>query len=325
MDLINLEHFTSAAAPDAFFPAALPEEATAVPGDSIASLMQMAEKMDQLLPLDLALARRPLDDPLLPPAAPLQMPAAPSAKPVPPALKLAHPYLSGWAEQTLPSAALSPCSVRQVASQSAPPHTPASSRARRPATAPPPGGPARRARVSKPVRKPKTYSKPVASRFCHICSRTPRRGHGAAVCARMRDGLCRKIVCEQCIREQGWPYESIMANPTQWHCPHCADACPPRSQCHIYNRINARRKRATPPAPAPAPVQAVPPPQVPVAPMAPAPVQATPAAAPPAPVDAVKPEPVVYNPSTLAFALSHPGLGEAPLADAPAAALFSWP
>lgn len=96
----------------------------------------------------------------------------------------------------------------------------------------------------KPTRKPKTYSKPVASRFCHICSRMPRRGQGSATCRRMAEGFCRKIVCEQCLREQGWNYDDIAANPGSWLCPHCADNCPPRSQCHIYNRINARRKRA---------------------------------------------------------------------------------
>ena len=99
-------------------------------------------------------------------------------------------------------------------------------------------------KARKTTRKPKTYSKPVASRFCHICSRMPRRGQGSATCRRMAEGFCRKIVCEQCLREQGWNYEDIAKNPGAWLCPHCADICPPRSQCHIYNRINARRKRA---------------------------------------------------------------------------------
>lgn len=97
----------------------------------------------------------------------------------------------------------------------------------------------------KTTRKPKTYSKPVASRFCHICSRMPRRGQGSAICKRISEGLCRKIVCEQCIREQGWDYETIKKDQSGWLCPHCADICPSRSQCHIYNRINARRKRTS--------------------------------------------------------------------------------
>lgn len=92
-------------------------------------------------------------------------------------------------------------------------------------------------------RKPKTYSKPIASRFCHICSRMPRRGQGSAICKRIKDGLCRKIVCEQCIREQGWNYEDIKKNIEEWSCPHCLEICPSRSQCHIYNRINARRRK----------------------------------------------------------------------------------
>lgn len=97
----------------------------------------------------------------------------------------------------------------------------------------------------KTARKPKTYSKPVASRFCHICSRMPRRGQGSATCKRIAEGLCRKIVCEQCIREQGWDYDAIKADKNGWLCPHCAEVCPARSQCHIYNRINARRKRTS--------------------------------------------------------------------------------
>lgn len=97
----------------------------------------------------------------------------------------------------------------------------------------------------KATRKPKTYSKPVASRFCHICSRMPRRGQGSAICKRISEGLCRKIVCEQCIREQGWDFDAIKKDHSGWLCPHCADICPSRSQCHIYNRINARRKRTS--------------------------------------------------------------------------------
>lgn len=38
--------------------------------------------------------------------------------------------------------------------------------------------------------------------------------------------------------EQGW------ASGPDWVCPHCAGDCPKRSQCHIYNRINARRRKA---------------------------------------------------------------------------------
>lgn len=103
-------------------------------------------------------------------------------------------------------------------------------------------------KTRKVTRKQKTYPKPVApSRFCHICSRMPRRGQGHAVCRRMADGLCRKIVCEQCVRDLGWNFEEISVSPSTWLCPHCAGSCPERSQCHIYNRINARRKSASPP------------------------------------------------------------------------------
>lgn len=132
----------------------------------------------------------------------------------------------------MPPSTTSPCSVKDFATSSS--------------VSPSPALPTRRVQ-QKTIRKPKTYAKPVASRFCHICSRMPRKGQGKAVCCKMQEGLCRKIVCEQCIREQGWDFNSIQANMSTWQCPHCAGVCPPRSQCHIYNRINARRKRAQSP------------------------------------------------------------------------------
>jgi hypothetical protein len=92
------------------------------------------------------------------------------------------------------------------------------------------------------IRKPKTYSQRVSSRFCHICSRMPRKGQRSAVCCNMQKGLCRKIVCERCITEQNWVFPSAKDANT-WMCPHCAGACPARSQCIIYSRINARRKK----------------------------------------------------------------------------------
>lgn len=95
------------------------------------------------------------------------------------------------------------------------------------------------------MRKPKTYSAPVASRFCHICSRMPRKGQGSVTCRRMAEGLCRKIVCEQCMIEQGWDFLGMKQDEDKWLCPHCQGSCPPRSQCHIYRRVNARRKRRT--------------------------------------------------------------------------------
>lgn len=48
------------------------------------------------------------------------------------------------------------------------------------------------------------------------------------------------------MREQGWDYDAVALRGAAWLCPHCADVCPARSQCHIYNRINARRKRDGP-------------------------------------------------------------------------------
>jgi hypothetical protein len=92
------------------------------------------------------------------------------------------------------------------------------------------------------IRKPKTYTQRIASRFCHICSRMPRKGQRSIVCCNMQKGLCRKIVCERCISEQDWVFPAGK-DAAAWLCPHCAGACPARSQCIIYSRINARRKR----------------------------------------------------------------------------------
>lgn len=98
------------------------------------------------------------------------------------------------------------------------------------------------------MRKTKTYARAVASQFCHICSRRPRRGHRVLTCRRLQQGMCRKIVCERCAVEEGWSLDNASSSDLQsqdWLCPHCTGECPPRSQCHVYNRVNARRKSSS--------------------------------------------------------------------------------
>eukprot|EP00178_Gracilaria_changii_P023747 TRINITY_DN71796_c0_g1_i1.p1 TRINITY_DN71796_c0_g1~~TRINITY_DN71796_c0_g1_i1.p1 ORF type:complete len:328 (-),score=45.35 TRINITY_DN71796_c0_g1_i1:140-1048(-) len=223
--------------------------------DTIASFIHMTDKMEHILPPDLNLTsiQQPCsNDEIFTPAATPISSAPPSfhisssslsTSPMPQALTHApyeattHPDPSAACIATINNA-FQAAITAQANAPLAQSHTPSCS----PCTVQD-LSPLSSVRKRKTTRKPKTYSKPVASRFCHICSRMPRKGQGSATCRRMREGYCRKIVCEQCIREQGWDYDTIAQNPNDWLCPHCAEICPPRSQCHIYNRINARRKK----------------------------------------------------------------------------------
>lgn len=92
-------------------------------------------------------------------------------------------------------------------------------------------------------RAPKTYSQPIPSRHCHICTRSTARGHGHVVCKNMQRGLCRKTVCQRCFIDQGWNWTQAVQYMSEWICPHCIGRCPQRAQCHIYNRTNGKRKR----------------------------------------------------------------------------------
>lgn len=93
------------------------------------------------------------------------------------------------------------------------------------------------------TRTRRTYWTPEPSRFCHVCSQKPRKNRRYAVCSLMSRGHCRKIVCERCIELEGWDFDFIRRNAETWLCPHCAGICPRRSQCHVYARVNAQRKK----------------------------------------------------------------------------------
>lgn len=63
-----------------------------------------------------------------------------------------------------------------------------------------------------------------------------------AVCARIAEGLCRKVTCYKCFQKFGWDWESA-AGATDWVCVHCRGVCPEgRSQCFIYSRVNSKRE-----------------------------------------------------------------------------------
>lgn len=87
-------------------------------------------------------------------------------------------------------------------------------------------------------RRAARFDKPVASRFCHVCSRTPKRVR-LAVCSKIRKGTCRKVICERCFGLYKYGnFEQAYEQPSSWICTHCTGQCPPKAQCRTYQRIN---------------------------------------------------------------------------------------
>lgn len=105
--------------------------------------------------------------------------------------------------------------------------------------------------------RPKQYKRPTASRFCHVCGRKS-SNVAVAVCSRIEQGLCRKVVCEFCFDKYGWDREALdVAKRMQekegkdveplkgrkrvWECPHCLGKCVEKAQCNTYGKINYKR------------------------------------------------------------------------------------
>jgi len=92
-------------------------------------------------------------------------------------------------------------------------------------------------------RKKAKFASPKPSRFCHLCSRTPKTVR-QVVCANIHEEAytCRKVVCEKCFTDNGWDWEAASTGPVAaaWVCTHCRDTCPARSQCRTYRRTNER-------------------------------------------------------------------------------------
>lgn len=87
----------------------------------------------------------------------------------------------------------------------------------------------------------KYYSNPTPSSHCHVCARTS-KAVKFAVCARIAEGLCRKVTCYKCFVRFGWDWEEAMRG-RDWVCVHCRGVCPEgRSQCYIYSRVNSKRE-----------------------------------------------------------------------------------
>jgi hypothetical protein len=91
-------------------------------------------------------------------------------------------------------------------------------------------------------RKKATFESPTPSNYCHICSRTPNRGIRLAICAGLREGHCRKVVCEKCFTDYslGCTFMEAADCAVNWKCVHCQGICPERAQCRTYQNVNRK-------------------------------------------------------------------------------------
>lgn len=105
--------------------------------------------------------------------------------------------------------------------------------------------------------RPKQYKRREPSRFCHLCGRRS-PNVPMAICSRVIDGMCRKVVCEYCFEKYGWDrsviddakrvrerngseMDTVTVRKTIWECPHCEGKCGHKAQCKTYGRTNYKR------------------------------------------------------------------------------------
>lgn len=95
------------------------------------------------------------------------------------------------------------------------------------------------------VQSPRTYKRMISSRFCHVCGRNTDKVRFAA-CGRVKSGLCRKVICENCCSKSGLTAEAPLGlEPVRsWTCTHCRGICIPTAQCSTYGRTNFKRHLA---------------------------------------------------------------------------------
>eukprot|EP00183_Erythrolobus_madagascarensis_P005935 CAMPEP_0185846734 /NCGR_PEP_ID=MMETSP1354-20130828/2271_1 /TAXON_ID=708628 /ORGANISM="Erythrolobus madagascarensis, Strain CCMP3276" /LENGTH=346 /DNA_ID=CAMNT_0028546935 /DNA_START=153 /DNA_END=1193 /DNA_ORIENTATION=- len=79
------------------------------------------------------------------------------------------------------------------------------------------------------------------SRFCHICTKSAKSSR-QAVCCNIKNGTCRKVICEKCFEDNNWNFQLAIESSSDWFCPHCAGVCPPKAQCNVYKRTNQRMR-----------------------------------------------------------------------------------
>lgn len=90
-------------------------------------------------------------------------------------------------------------------------------------------------------RAQRKYRDARPSNFCHVCQKF-QKGSTYAICSNIRNGLCRKVLCQSCFLCFGWDWNEAVDIRKNWCCPHCTDICPPRAQCFTYERTNNRRR-----------------------------------------------------------------------------------
>lgn len=99
-------------------------------------------------------------------------------------------------------------------------------------------------------RKQATFTSPVPSRFCHLCSRTAPAVRHVVCGALASSATCRKVVCDRCFSVAGptWlgghTFDTAVAAGNSWRCSHCVGNCPARAQCRNYTRTNERLRLA---------------------------------------------------------------------------------
>mmetsp|Transcript_14269 Transcript_14269/g.24470 ORF Transcript_14269/g.24470 Transcript_14269/m.24470 type:complete len:218 (+) Transcript_14269:2-655(+) len=80
------------------------------------------------------------------------------------------------------------------------------------------------------------------SKSCHVCGHAPRNRLSIS-CLNLDKGLCRKIVCEKCLRRMmGDEADRVLREEIPFECFHCRSQCPSWAQCTYYTRANAKRK-----------------------------------------------------------------------------------
>mmetsp|Transcript_9539 Transcript_9539/g.20106 ORF Transcript_9539/g.20106 Transcript_9539/m.20106 type:complete len:283 (+) Transcript_9539:75-923(+) len=89
------------------------------------------------------------------------------------------------------------------------------------------------------------------SKFCHICSR-PSERENVLACNRISSvaGCC-KVVCRRCYEaaaasDVNWTsesFEEVKSKELQYTCSHCTNTCPPNARCHVYQRVNEKRRK----------------------------------------------------------------------------------
>lgn len=86
------------------------------------------------------------------------------------------------------------------------------------------------------------YKNPIASKHCHICSRTATHTEPHVVCSNIEQATCQKVTCRKCFKHYNWKVPVSPASFRNWKCTHCTGNCPECAQCVTYNKTTKRRR-----------------------------------------------------------------------------------